>query len=118
MTDYMYAVMDDHGIVTNIVASDNPGSVDVLRLLIPDAAHIMLATDTTGPAYIGGDMLDGRFRIPSPYASWVWDNASASWVAPVAYPEGGNGYTWDEESVSWVEIPPAPEPSPEPASGE
>lgn len=105
MTDYTYAVMGGDGIVANIIASDNPDSAEALRLLIPDAADIILATEETGPAYIGGDMLDGRFRMPSPFPSWTWDKKSSSWVAPVPYPEGGNGYTWDEESASWIEIP-------------
>lgn len=114
MTDYTYAVMDSDGIVANIVASDNPDSVASLLLLIPDAANIILATEETGPAYIDGDILRGRFRMPSPYASWVWQDEPWAWVAPIPYPEGGNGYTWDEESVSWVPIP-EPESEPEQA---
>lgn len=105
MTDYIYAVLNGDGLVENAVIADNPDAAFMLRSLIPDAAEIVLATEATGPAYIGGDMHGGRFRMPRPYPSWVWDEARAEWVAPVAYPEGGNGYFWSEDTTSWVEIP-------------
>lgn len=103
MTDYVYAVVNDDGIVDNIVASDNPEAVDVLRMLIPDAHEIVLATDETGPAYINGDLIDGKFRMPSPYPSWIWDQAASAWFAPIPYPEGGT-YVWDENATSWVPV--------------
>lgn len=115
MTDYVYAVLDGDDNVTNIVAADNDDAVQVLRMLIPEAANIILTTEATGQAYIGGDMLDGKFRMPSPYPSWQWDADTASWVAPIPYPQGGNGYLWDEGAVAWVEIPPAAPIEPDPA---
>jgi len=41
------------------------------------------------------------FVPPQPYASWVLDQGTAQWRAPVAQPEDGQQYTWDESSVSW-----------------
>lgn len=105
MTDYTYAAINDSNIVVNIIASDNDNSVDLLRLLIPDASDVILVTDKTGPAYIGGDLLENKFRMPKPYNSWIWEENSWSWEAPIPYPEGGNGYIWDEETISWIEIP-------------
>ena len=48
---------------------------------------------------------DGAFIPPKPFESWVLDEATCLWEAPVAYPEDGESYTWDEESVSWVVVP-------------
>lgn len=107
-TDYVYAVMDNDGWVINIVSADNPDAEVPLRLLIPDAARIVLSTEDTGPAYIGGDMLESRFRAPSPFASWQFDTDSWSWEAPIPYPEDGKPYIWDEETISWIEFPPVP----------
>ena len=42
------------------------------------------------------------FIAPKPFASWVLDDATAQWEAPVPMPEGN--YTWDEDSVSWLEV--------------
>lgn len=106
-----WAVMQG-GVVTNVIVADEDAA-DILRLILPDADEFIAVTDETGPALIGGDMLDGRFRHAQPYPSWVWVGESWSWAAPVPYPEGGNGYTWDEDAQTWVAMP-APESVPAP----
>jgi len=47
---------------------------------------------------------DGAFIPPKPYDSWVLDEDTCLWEAPVAYPEDGNAYTWNEEAGDWVEV--------------
>ena len=50
------------------------------------------------------------FVPPKPFASWVLDNDTAQWNAPVAMPaDAGTGeppkrYTWDEATTSWVAV--------------
>ncbi len=44
------------------------------------------------------------FIPPKPFDSWVLDEATCLWVAPVPYPEDGGEYTWDEETGDWVEV--------------
>lgn len=39
-----------------------------------------------------------------PYPSWVLDEFSCLWDAPVPYPTDGKRYTWDEATTSWVEM--------------
>lgn len=43
------------------------------------------------------------FIPPKPFASWVLDEDSCLWQAPVAYPTDGKFYSWDEEAGNWVE---------------
>ena len=43
------------------------------------------------------------FIPPQPYASWVLDEATCQWVAPIAYPAEGD-HVWDEEAGDWVEV--------------
>ena len=45
------------------------------------------------------------FIPPKPFESWLLNEDTCLWEAPVPYPEDGNAYTWDEESVSWVVVP-------------
>ncbi len=45
------------------------------------------------------------FIPPKPYDSWVLDETTCLWVAPIDYPEDGGEYTWDEETGDWVEVP-------------
>ena len=42
------------------------------------------------------------FIPPQPSASWVLDEDTCLWVAPVPMPEGD--YVWDEEAGDWVEV--------------
>ena len=50
------------------------------------------------------------FIPPRPYASWLLNESTAQWEAPVAMPEdAGTGeppkmYSWDEATTSWVEV--------------
>ena len=43
------------------------------------------------------------FIPPTPYPSWVLDEDSCLWVAPIAYPAEGV-HVWDEEAGDWVEV--------------
>ena len=44
------------------------------------------------------------FIPPTPYPSWVLDEATCLWVAPIDYPADGGQYVWDEAGTDWVEV--------------
>ena len=41
------------------------------------------------------------FIPPQPFDSWLLNEQSCLWEAPVAYPEDGQQYTWNEELGTW-----------------
>ena len=43
------------------------------------------------------------FIPPQPYPSWVLDEDTCQWVAPIAYPAEGV-HVWDEQAGDWVEV--------------
>lgn len=45
------------------------------------------------------------FIPPKPYASWILNEQSCLWEAPVPYPTDDKRYTWDETAGNWVEVP-------------
>jgi hypothetical protein len=45
------------------------------------------------------------FIPPKPYASWVLNEDTCRWEAPVAYPTDEKLYQWNEDTVNWVEVP-------------
>jgi len=45
------------------------------------------------------------FIPPKPFESWVLDEATCLWQAPIDYPADGGDYTWDEETGDWLEVP-------------
>ena len=44
------------------------------------------------------------FIPPKPFESWVLDEDTCLWEAPVAYPTDGAYYVWDEEAGNWSEV--------------
>jgi hypothetical protein len=44
------------------------------------------------------------FIAQKPYASWVLDENTCKWNAPVPYPSDNKRYVWDESATTWVEI--------------
>jgi len=44
------------------------------------------------------------FIAPKPFESWVLNEDTCRWDAPIPYPTDGKPYHWDEDSLSWVEL--------------
>jgi hypothetical protein len=36
-----------------------------------------------------------------PYNSWLLNETTCRWEAPVAYPQDDNSYVWNEQTLSW-----------------
>jgi hypothetical protein len=48
------------------------------------------------------DSVRDAFIPPKPYPSWVLDEDTCLWVAPVPYPDEGF-WLWDEDAGVWVD---------------
>ena len=42
------------------------------------------------------------FIPQKPYNSWVLNEDTCIWNAPVARPQDGNRYIWNEETLNWI----------------
>lgn len=49
------------------------------------------------------DYVRDAFIPPKPYASWLLNEETCLWDAPIAYPTDGKIYRWDENTQQWVE---------------
>ena len=56
-----------------------------------------------GIGYIYDEGRDA-FIPPKPYNSWLLDEETCQWKAPVDYPTDDKKYTWDENTTSWKEL--------------
>ena len=50
------------------------------------------------------DTARDAFIAPKPWASWVLDEATCRWTAPVTMPSAGGPWRWDEDTESWVAV--------------
>ena len=41
------------------------------------------------------------FISPKPYNSWILNEQTCNWEAPVVYPTDGSRYKWNEEILNW-----------------
>lgn len=49
------------------------------------------------------DVIKDAFIPLQPYSSWILNEDTCKWEAPVDYPNDGNRYLWNEEIGNWVE---------------
>jgi hypothetical protein len=50
------------------------------------------------------DSVRDAFIPPQPYPSWVLNETSCIYEAPVPYPTDDLMYSWDEETTNWKEV--------------
>jgi hypothetical protein len=51
------------------------------------------------------DILNDVFYEPKPFPSWVLNESTWTWEAPVSIPVDGNSYLWNESTLSWIIVP-------------
>ena len=47
------------------------------------------------------DQTRDAFIPPKPFNSWILNEDTCRWEAPVARPENDNIYSWNEQTLSW-----------------
>ena len=95
-------------VVSNDVAITEQTGVDFLRNLYNDQNAQWFQTSYNNNirknyAGIGYsyDQARDAFIPPKPYNSWVLNETTCQWEAPVAYPDDDERYIWNEETKSW-----------------
>lgn len=64
---------------------------------------IPLRKNYAGIGYTYDETRDA-FIPPKPFDSWLLDENTCLWEAPIPYPTSGGRYEWDEATTSWVNI--------------
>ena len=97
-------------VVSNDIATTEQEGVDFLNNLY-NTRDVWKQTSYNGNirknfAGIGYsyDQARDAFIAPKPFSSWILNEDTCLWEAPVAYPTDGKIYTWNEDTTSWVEI--------------
>ncbi len=104
MTTYAYI---KNNLVTNVVLFDNPS--EELLESFKNELEIDYIIPANQYCEIGGEYDESKFWKIQPYPSWIKNQETNEWDAPVPYPEVDDGsfdtYEWNEESISWVLLP-------------
>jgi len=99
-----FAQIDDNNIVTNVIQSEDEQFIEGL-----DKSYIeTFASETVvGSRAAKGftyDVAKNAFFPPQPYPSWIFDEETNLYQAPVTYPTEDKRYEWNESSKTWDEI--------------
>ena len=104
-----WAQIDENNIVTQVLVGPNYGDegeaffnalggtwvkTSYNNNIRKNYAGIGFTYDATRDAFIG----------PKPYNSWLLDEDTCRWQAPVPYPTDDLMYEWDEELTDWKPI--------------
>lgn len=115
-----FAEIDENGIVLRVLVVDNAQETDGQNFLASTlglgGTWIKTSYNTYGGVHSNGgtplrknyagigytyDSVRDAFIPPKPYTSWILNEDSCLWEAPVAMPTDGAIYTWNEETTSW-----------------
>ena len=99
-----FAKIDSDNKVINVIMAEDEEFVKNLNgnyIETFPSATVPAARAAKGYTY---DASKKAFFPPKPYPSWVFDTASHTYKAPVAYPTHGKQVEWDEDNTSWKEV--------------
>lgn len=111
-----FAKLDENNIVLEVNVVNN----DALDASNEEASGIAFLTEWSGghsnwkqtsyngtfrKNYCGAgftyDSVRDAFIPPKPFDSWVLNEDTCNWDAPIPYPTDGIMYMWDEETTDW-----------------
>jgi hypothetical protein len=107
----------ENGIVTQVIVIEqdvldtglwgDPASWVQTSYNTRDGKHLLggtpLRKNYAGTGYTYDSERDA-FIPPQPFPSWLLNEDSCQWQAPVAMNSDGKNYRWDETSLVWIEI--------------
>jgi hypothetical protein len=115
-----YAFLDENNVVTEVIVGKDEGEdgIDWERHYGEFRGQVCKRTSyhTVGGIHTNGgtpfrknyagigytyNSVRDAFIPPQPYQSWVIDDATCQWKAPVAMPTDGGRYSWNETTQTW-----------------
>ena len=115
-----YAFLDKNNVVTNVIVGNDEGFEGKdweqiygsfqKQVCKRTSINTFLNKHSQGKtpfrknyAEIGGtyDVEADGFYAPQPFPSWILNQETFNWEAPVDYPGDKKPYTWNEETISW-----------------
>jgi hypothetical protein len=109
-----WAEIDANNVVLRVTVGDNDDPVgdEGYQWLIDNLGGTWVKTsynatirkNFAGIGYTYDESRDA-FIPAQTYASWILDEQTCKWEAPVSYPTDGADYVWNEATTSWELAP-------------
>ena len=116
-----YAFLDENYIVTEVIVGKDETNFDWERHYGDFRGQLCKRTsyNTLGGIHLNGgnpfrknfagigytyDVIRDAFIAPKPFNSWILNDETCLWEAPIPYPDTNNLYVWNEEITNWEEV--------------
>jgi len=116
-----YAILNENNIVTHVIVGKDENETYGGQVVSWEEYYGGKRTsfNTIGGVHINGgtpfrknyagvgfsyDSERDAFIPPKPYDSWLLNETTCLWDAPIPQPNDGKRYTWNEETISWIEV--------------
>jgi hypothetical protein len=117
-----FAQLNNENIVTNVIVVHNnelldqdgneieQKGIDFCKSLFgQDTKWIQTSYNSNSRKNYAGigytyDAVRDAFIPQKQYASWILNEQTCTWEAPIPYPTDGSIYNWDEPTLSWVKV--------------
>lgn len=115
-----FAQLDENNVVLQVIVVHNNELIDngqeseakgiaFCQSLFPGTTWIQTSYNGNFRKHFAGvgytyDSERDAFIPPQPYASWILNEETLTWEAPVPYPNDGGVYRWDGGTLSWSKI--------------
>ena len=121
-----WAQIDENNIVTQVTVGNNNDPDEGYQWLIDNlgGTWIQSSFNTYGGVHYTSDMVPSEdqskalrynyaaigytydpdrdaFIAPKPHESWILNESTCIWEAPIAKPDDGQMYVWNEEAGNW-----------------
>jgi hypothetical protein len=100
-----FAKIEKSNVVTNVIVAEP----EFFNTFVDTSPGEWIQTSYTGAirknyAGIGYsyDRVRDAFIPPQPYQSWILNEGTCLWDAPVAMPDDDQRYIWNEATTNWI----------------
>jgi hypothetical protein len=105
-----FAEIDENNVVLGVLVGDNKAPNEGLDWFVENLGGRWIQTSYNanfrkhfaGVGFTYDEQLDAFIPI-KPFDSWVLNQDTCTWQAPIAKPLQGE-WTWDESMLNWVEV--------------
>jgi len=115
-----FAQLDENNIVVQVIVGvDEPHDGEAIYFQTTGKVWKKTSYNTVGGVHLLGgtplrknyagigftyDAQRDAFIAPQPYPSWILNEQTCQWEAPVPMPTDDKRYIWDESTTSWVAL--------------
>ena len=110
-----YAFLDENNIVTEVITGKD--ETELIDGILPELWYSNFRNqrcirtsynNKIRKKYANiGDIYDevrDAFIAPKPYSSWILNEETCRWEAPISYPNDNKVYVWNDKNQSWDEV--------------